>query len=116
MWTILGASLAGLAILAAFASLPPPLDFIALSGAFGFVWLFTLPFLVTMAIEADPTRRAAVLGGGAQVLGGSFGPFMASLLVTDHDARGALAFGAGCVMVSAAIAFGLHQTRSRSRS
>ena len=113
MWTILGAAVIGLVILAGFASLPSALGFIALSGAFGFIWLFILPFLVPMAIEADPTRRAAVLGGGAQVLGGSFGPFIASLLVTETDARGALVFGAVCVVLSAAIAFGLHQTRAK---
>jgi MFS family permease len=114
MWTILGSAVVGLAILAGFATLPPAASFIALSGAFGFIWLFILPFLVPMTIQADPTRRAAVLGGGASVLGGSFGPFIASLLVSDADVRGALAFGAVCVVVSAAIAFGLHQTRTKA--
>jgi hypothetical protein len=114
MWTVLGAAIVGLAILAGFATLPPAASFIALSGAFGFIWLFILPFLGPMTIEADPTRRAAVLGGGASVLGGSFGPFIASLLVSDADVRGALAFGAVCVVVSAVIAFGLHQTRTKA--
>jgi hypothetical protein len=95
--------------------LPDATAFLVLSGAFGFLWLFALPFLVPMVIEADPTRRAAVLIGGAQVLGASFGPFFASMLVTDEDARGALLVGSACLVVSVLIAFGLHQIRPRTR-
>ena len=51
--------------------------------ALGFVWLFATPFLVPMTIEADPTRRAALLIGGAQLVGGSLGPLFASFFVTD---------------------------------
>jgi hypothetical protein len=103
-----------LALLAGFWSLPSAPAYLGLSGAFGFMWLFALPFLVPMAIEADPTRRAAVLLGGAQLLGSSFGPLLASALVTDADARGAVLFGAGCLFAAVAIVFGLHQTRLRS--
>ena len=111
--TILGSAVLGIGVLIGFAALPPAWAFIALSGAFGFLWLFVLPFAVPMMIEADPTRRAAVLGGGAQVVGGSFAPFVASFLVTDTDARGALAFGGVCLVMAALIAFCLHQTRVR---
>ena len=69
---------------------------------------------VPMVIEADPTRRAAVLIGGAQVLGGSFGPFFASMLVTDADSRGAILFGGACLVGAVVLAFGLHQTRHRT--
>ena len=113
--TILGSTVLGIGVLIGFAYLPPDWGFIVLSGAFGFLWLFVLPFAVPMMIEADPTRRAAVLGGGAQVLGGSFAPFVASFLVTETDARGALAFGGVCLVLSAVIAFGLHQTRAPPR-
>ncbi len=97
-----------LALLAGFASLPGPAVFLAASAAFGFIWLFLMPFLVPMTIEADPSRRAAVLLGGAQLLGGSLGPLMASLVVSDADARGALAFGAGCLVAGFALVAGLH--------
>ena len=96
-----------------FYMLPSPEMFLVLSGAFGFLWLFVLPFLVPMIIEADPTRRAAVLVGGAQVLGASFGPFFASLLVTETDSRGALTFGGACLIGSVLLAFGLYQIRPR---
>jgi hypothetical protein len=94
-------------------TLPSPEAFLVLSGAFGFLWLFVLPFLVPMILEADPTRRAAVLVGGAQVLGASFGPFFASLLVTETDSRGALMFGGACLIGSVLLAFGLYQSRPR---
>jgi hypothetical protein len=95
-------------LLALFWSLPGAPVFLAASAAFGFLWLFVMPFLAPMTIEADPTRRAAVLLGGAQLLGGSLGPLLASALVTDADARGALAFGAGCLAVAMVIVAGLH--------
>ncbi len=110
---ILVCAVINVGLLIGFAILPGPTIFLAISGAFGFLWLFALPFLVPMVIEADPARRAAVLIGGAQVLGGSFGPLLASMLVTDQDARGAVAFGGGCLAVSILIAVGLHQTRRR---
>ena len=102
-----------LALFAGFASLPGPAVFLALCGVFGFVWLFASPFLVPMTIEADPTRRAAVLMGGVQLVGGSFGPLLASFFVTDTDVRGALGFGAVSLVVAIAIVLALHRTRAR---
>jgi hypothetical protein len=107
-WTVLGCAVADLAILAVMATLPSAPVFLAASGLFGFVWLFLMPFLVPMTIEADPSRRAAVLLGGAQLLGGSLGPLMASLVVTEADARGALAFGAACLLAGLLAATALH--------
>ena len=75
-----------------------------------------MPFLAPMTIEADPSRRAAVLLGGANLLGSSLGPLMASALVTDADARGALAFGAGCLAVALVIVTGLHIRSHRQLS
>ncbi len=114
LWTTLIAAVLSAGVIVGLASLPDPMMFLVLSGAFGFLWLFVLPFLVPMVIEADPTRRAAVLIGGAQVLGASFGPFFASMLVTDTDARGAIWFGGACLVVAVVLAFGLHQIRPRA--
>jgi hypothetical protein len=107
-WTLLACAIVDFAILALFASLPGPVMFLVASGVFGFIWLFVLPFLVPMVIEADPTRRAAMLLAGAQLLGGSLGPLLASLVVTDADARGAIAFGAGGLVIAMAIVTALH--------
>ncbi len=112
--TLLACAVVNLALFAGFAALPGAIPFVALAGAFGFVWLFATPFLVPMTIEADPTRRAAVLMGGVQLVGGSFGPLLASFFVTDADARGALAFGAVTLIAAMVIVLALHQTRARA--
>lgn len=111
---LLGCTLADLALLAVFTSLPGAVVFLAVSAGFGFIWLFLMPFLVPMTIEADPTRRSAILLGGAQLLGGSLGPLLASALVTDADARGALAFGAGCLVLAMGLVAALHLRPARA--
>src|SRR5215469_16720075 len=91
---------------------PSPISvpaYLATAGVFGFLWLFVLPFLVPMVIAADPSRRAALLIGGAQLVGGSLGPVIASTVVTDSDVRGALAFGAVAVVISVVIAVALRR-------
>ena len=98
-------------LLGLFAALPGPPVFLAASAAFGFLWIFASPYLTPLAIEADPSRRAAMLGPGAALLGCSAGPFLASLVVSNSDVRGCLALGAGVAAVSMAIIAGLHLTR-----
>ena len=95
--------------LLAFALLPGESLYLLTSAVFGFLWMFSLPFLVPMVIAADPTRRAAVLVGGAELAGGSLGPLFASFVVTDADVRGALGFGAVALAATLAIAFALHR-------
>ena len=107
--TLVTCAVLNVGCLLAFAALPGESLFLVISGIFGFLWLFTLPFLVPMVIAADPTRRAAVLVGGAELLGGSLGPLLVSFLVTDTDARGAIAFGALALAVALVIAFALHR-------
>ena len=77
------------------------------AAIFGFIWLFILPFMVPMLIEADPSRRAAVLTSGVGLLGSSIGPTVAAMLISPNDTRGALWLGAGCLSVCFAIATGL---------
>jgi hypothetical protein len=112
-WTLFVCALGGIAVFAGFATLPTAAAFLALAAVLGFVWLFSNPFLVPLTIEADPSRRAALLIGGAQLIGGSLGPLLASLFVTDADARGALGFGAGSFAVAASVVVFLHLTRPR---
>ncbi|MFT3727424.1 MAG: MFS transporter [Terricaulis sp.] len=110
-WALLACFAADIAIFATIASLPSAPVFLAISAVFGFTWLFGIPFLVPLTIEADPTRRAALLIGGAQLIGGSLAPAVASLLVTDTDARGALLFSTVSLMLGSAIVVALHLTR-----
>ena len=95
--------------LLAFAALPGESLYLMTSGVFGFLWMFSLPFFVPMVIAADPTRRAALLVGGAELAGGSLGPLFASFVVTDADVRGSLGFGAFALAATVAIAVALHR-------
>jgi hypothetical protein len=107
--TLMFCALLNVGCLLAFAALPSDSLYLLTSGVFGFLWLFSLPFMVPMTIAADPTRRAAVLVGGAELAGGSLGPLFASFVVSDTDVRGALGFGAVALVVTVAIAFALHR-------
>ncbi|HZZ36335.1 MAG TPA: MFS transporter [Caulobacteraceae bacterium] len=88
--------------------------FIGANVLAGFVGLFLGPFLVPMTIEADPSRRAAVQSGGAQVLGGALGPWLASFVVGETDVRGVLWLGAGALAVGLIIVAWLHLTARRT--
>jgi hypothetical protein len=102
-------SLVYAACLLAFAALPSEFLYLVISSVFGFLWMFSLPFFVPMVIAADPTRRAALLVGGAELAGGSLGPLFASFVVTDADVRGSLGFGALALALTVAIVVGLHR-------
>lgn len=97
------------ACLLAYAALPSAFLYLVTSSVFGFLWMFSLPFFVPMVIAADPTRRAALLVGGAELTGGSLGPLFASFVVTDADVRGSLGFGALALVMTVAIAVALHR-------
>ena len=60
--------------------------FAAASLAFGFVWLFALPFHVSLAFRAEATGRLAGLVPAAQLLGSACGPLLASFFVRGEDA------------------------------
>jgi hypothetical protein len=90
--------------------------FIAANAAGGLTGLFLAPFLVPMTIEADPSRRAAVQSGAAQLLGGAMGPLIASRLVSDADVHGSLWLGAGLTLAGLAIVGWLHLTHRREES
>lgn len=100
-------------VIALFATLPGPATFLVGAALFGFLWLFSTPFLAALAIDADPSRRAAALGSGAQLLGCSAGPLLGSLVVRDGDVRGSLALGVALALVCLAIVIGLRFTAKR---
>lgn len=108
---LIGAGVANLGLVAALASHPAGPAFIGLVAAFGFLWLFVLPFHTVLLIDIDPTRRAAMQLGAAQLLGSSAGPLAASLLVGDQDPAGAMTLAAVCLVAAlsliVAVAFAL---------
>jgi MFS family permease len=85
------------------------------AGVFGFFWMFFLPFQLPFVIEADPTRRIAVIVPGAQLLGGAAGPLFCSFFVSDTDSRGALYVCGACFIVAFGISTALHLNHLRQR-
>ena len=106
-------SAVSLAVWYAFALRIPGWLFIAANAAAGLTALLLGPFLVPMTIEADPSRRAAVQSGGAQLLGGALGPWLASLLVGDRDVHAVLWLGAGLMLPALAVVAWLHYSSRR---
>ena len=94
-----------------YGSTVPAWLFIAATALSGLSAIFVTPFLVPMTIEADPSRRAAVQSGAAQLLGAALGPLLASRVVSQHDAHGVLWLGAGLLATGLAIIAGLRFTR-----
>lgn len=92
----------------------PAWMFIAVNAAAGFMALMLGPFLVPFTIDADPSRRAALQSGAAQLLGGAIGPYLASFLVTNTDVRAVLWLGAGLMLTGLAGVAALRFTTRRS--
>jgi DHA1 family inner membrane transport protein len=63
--------------------------------AFGFLWLFAMPFQTRLLILIDPTRRSAMLLSAAQLVGCAAGPLVTSAFATDARLNGALLADAG---------------------
>ncbi len=113
--TLVACTLVDLAMVWVLGTRPTASVFFIDAAIFGFIWLFILPFMVPMLIEADPSRRAAVLVSGVGLLGSSIGPTVAALLISPDNTRGALWLGAGCLAACFAIATGLRVvTRPRA--
>jgi hypothetical protein len=103
-----------LAVWYAFSLQVPAWLFVGANAAAGLTALFLGPFLVPFTIEADPSRRAALQSGAAQLLGGALGPLLASFVVGDRDVHGVLWLGAALLFVGLAGVAGLRFTRLAS--
>ena len=97
---LLGAGAINAVILAVLWSGPGRLAFVLCVAAFGFLWLFALPFQTLLLIRIDPSRRASMQLGAAQLLGSSAGPLAASLVVGDGPVRRALILSAACLTLA----------------
>lgn len=104
---LIGAGLLNLGLVAALSAHPGGALFFGLVAAFGFLWLFVLPFHTVLLIAIDPSRRAAMQLGAAQLLGSSAGPLAASLLVGDTDVGGAMKLAAACLVAALALIVGV---------
>ncbi|MCB4362119.1 MFS transporter [Hydrogenophaga taeniospiralis] len=79
-------------------------------AAFGFVWLFMLPFHIGLAFRADPSGRLAGLVPAAQLLGSALGPLTASFMVEGNDASAVPLLSVAFAMAAATLAL-LTRTR-----
>ena len=66
------------------------------------VWFFSLPYLLSMAAELDPSGRLAGLGNAAIFVGQGLGPFGAALVVGEGHFR-AVGWLAACAYMLALI-------------
>ncbi len=96
------------AVLVILATKPGATSFIFAGGLFGFFQVFFMPFQLPLVIEADPSRRSAVILPSIQLLGAASGPFFCSFFVTDTDARGALAVCGACLAATLILTTYLH--------
>jgi len=81
----------------------PAWVFVSANAAAGLMGLFLGPFLVPMTIDADPSRRAAMQSGAAQLLGGAMGPALASLVVGEREVHGVLWLGIALMFAGLAV-------------
>jgi hypothetical protein len=88
--------------------------FVSANATSGLMAIFLAPFLVPMTIEADPSRRAAVQSGAAQLIGGAMGPALAASVVSDRDVHGVLWLGASLALTGLAVVGWLHVTHDRA--
>lgn len=114
VFAFIACGLANIALVGVFALQPGATVYLLSVAAFGFIWLFALPFQVPLLIEADPSRRSAMLMAGAQLLGCSAGPMLTSAVATDHDMSGVLDVTAVVFVLAVAIAFTLHLRFARA--
>ncbi|MES2034824.1 MAG: MFS transporter [Pseudomonadota bacterium] len=110
---LIGVGLLNLGLLALLWQAHDALLFIGLFAVYGFLWVFVMPFHTVLLIKIDPTRRAAMQLGAAQLLGSSAGPLAASLIVGDTNAPGAMTLAAGCLVAALALFIGIVVVLSR---
>jgi hypothetical protein len=84
--------------------------FVGANALGGLTAIFLAPFLVPMTIEADPSRRAAVQSGAAQLIGGAAGPFLGAMAVNGEEVHGVLWLAAGLMLAGLATVSWLHFT------
>jgi len=79
-----------------------PLAFAVTAALIHLVWFFSLPYLLSMTAELDPSGRLAGLGNAAIFVGQGLGPFAAALVVGEGNFR-AVGWLAAAVYLSALI-------------
>jgi hypothetical protein len=67
----------------------PALIFVAAIAMFGFLWAFVLSFVTPFTMKTDPTGRAVMLIGTAELFGAAAGPALVSMSVSTFGVQAA---------------------------
>lgn len=112
--TISACALAGAVLIALFfAGRSNATAILAVSMAFGFVWLITLPFFAGWLIEIDPGRRAVLYLTAFQLGGAALLPSLAGIAVGSFSIDAALIFsGAIFLLLATATWLSKHPIRA----
>ncbi|MGA3204676.1 MAG: MFS transporter [Bryobacteraceae bacterium] len=91
------------AILVAMSRVHAPFAYISVCAIFGMMWLGVNPFQVSLLVDLDKTRQAALLLASLQLVGFGTGPLICSFFVRPGNVEAAFWCAAGLVMVSMAL-------------
>ncbi len=112
---LIAAGVAYVIIFPIFAFSAPAWLFTAATMATGLVCYFSMPYLYPLAVEADPSRRAAVLISAAETLGGVLSTLVASWVVGATGTRSIIYVSFGALIASLTIIATLHWSARRRR-
>jgi DHA1 family inner membrane transport protein len=88
------------AILIAMSRVHAPYAYISVCAIFGMMWLGVNPFQVSLLVDLDKTRQAALLLASLQLVGFGTGPLICSFFVRPGNLEAAFWCAAGLVMAS----------------
>lgn len=87
------------AILVGMSRVHTPYAYIAACAVFGMMWLGANPYQVSLLVDLDKTRQAALLLASLQLVGFGTGPLICSFFVRPGNVEGAFQCAAGLVLV-----------------
>jgi MFS transporter, DHA1 family, inner membrane transport protein len=87
-------------ILVAMGRVHAPYMYISVCAIFGMMWLGVNPFQVSLLVDLDKTRQAALLLASLQLVGFGTGPLICSFFVRPGNVEAAFWCAAGLVMLS----------------
>jgi MFS transporter, DHA1 family, inner membrane transport protein len=112
---IIGCGVVGLIALMILGTSPTLLMFCVAVLTISFVWMFIVPFMISMTLAADSTRNTVLLVPAAQLLGAALGPLAATAFVDRENVSAVPIFGIAMTVFSLAL-FGLFLIAVRRRA
>jgi predicted MFS family arabinose efflux permease len=88
------------AILVAMSRVNTPYMYISICAVFGMMWLGVNPFQVSLLIDLDRTRQAALILAALQLVGFATGPLICSFFVSPGNLTAAFWCAASLVLAS----------------